>query len=123
MSGPRVRFAPSPTGSLHLGNARTALFNWLVARGRGGSFLLRIEDTDTAREKEGSEASILADLRWLGLNWDEKPVRQSERLDLYRDAASRLEASGAAFRCLRCSSICSLGTPFVIQSGAGAPIR
>ena len=99
MSGPRVRFAPSPTGSLHLGNARTALFNWLVARGRGGSFLLRIEDTDTAREKEGSEASILEDLRWLGLNWDENPVRQSERLDLYRDAARRLEASGAAFRC------------------------
>ena len=99
MSGPRVRFAPSPTGSLHLGNARTALFNWLVARGRGGTFLLRIEDTDTAREREGSEASILEDLRWLGLSWDEPPVRQSERLDLYRDAAVRLETSGRAFRC------------------------
>jgi nondiscriminating glutamyl-tRNA synthetase len=99
VSGPRVRFAPSPTGSLHLGNARTALFNWLVARGRGGRFLLRIEDTDTAREQEGSEASILDDLRWLGLTWDETPVKQSERLDDYRAAAARLEASGSAFRC------------------------
>ena len=103
MSGPRVRFAPSPTGSLHLGNARTALFNWLVARGGSGTFLLRIEDTDTAREREGSEASILEDLRWLGLTWDEELVRQSERLDLYRDEAARLLAAGQAFRCF-CSA-------------------
>ncbi|HJQ99000.1 MAG TPA: glutamate--tRNA ligase [Candidatus Polarisedimenticolaceae bacterium] len=103
MSGPRVRFAPSPTGSLHLGNARTALFNWLVARGGSGTFLLRIEDTDTAREREGSEESILADLRWLGLDWDEGLVRQSERLPLYAEAASSLVASGAAFPCF-CSA-------------------
>lgn len=103
----RVRFAPSPTGTLHLGNARTALFNWLTARRSGGTFVLRIEDTDTAREREGSEAGILADLRWLGLTWDEGPdvggplgpYRQSERDRLYRDAADRLLASGAAYRC------------------------
>ena len=71
MSGPRVRFAPSPTGSIHLGNARTALFNWLVARNRRGTFVLRIEDTDTAREQDGSEESILDDLTWLGLVWDD----------------------------------------------------
>jgi len=99
VSGPRVRFAPSPTGSLHLGNARTALFNWLVARGGSGRFLLRIEDTDTAREREGSEASILEDLRWLGLDWDEDLVRQSERLPLYAGVAARLVSSGAAFPC------------------------
>ena len=107
MKAPRVRFAPSPTGSLHLGNARTALFNWLVARGRGGTFVLRIEDTDTRRETEGSEAGILEDLRWLGLNWDEGPdvggphgpYRQSERLDRYAAAAKALVRTRSAFRC------------------------
>ena len=69
----RVRFAPSPTGHLHVGNARTALFNWLLARGRGGTFVLRIEDTDTERSTLASEHSILDDLRWLGLDWDEGP--------------------------------------------------
>ena len=104
---PRVRFAPSPTGSLHLGNARTALFNWLLARAAKGTFVLRIEDTDTEREAAGSEAAILADLRWLGLLWDEGPeaggafgpYRQSERGATYGDAAAKLLASGAAFRC------------------------
>ena len=104
---PRVRFAPSPTGSLHLGNARTALFNWLVARGTGGTFVLRIEDTDTEREREGSEAGILDDLRWLGLDWDEgpdrggpfAPYRQSERGEHYRRAAERLLAGGRGYRC------------------------
>jgi len=107
VSGPRVRFAPSPTGSLHLGNARTALFNWLLARHEGGTFVLRIEDTDTDREREGSEDEILRDLRWLGLNWDEGPeagggfgpYRQSGRAASYREAADRLIASSAAFRC------------------------
>ena len=88
----RLRFAPSPTGKLHVGNARTALFNWLLARGQGGTFVLRIEDTDAERSTRESEVSILADLRWLGLDWDEGPdsggnygpYRQSERLDLYR---------------------------------------
>ena len=103
----RVRFAPSPTGSLHLGNARTALFNWLVARKAGGTLILRIEDTDTAREQEGSEAAILEDLRWLGLSWDEGPeiggphgpYRQSERASIYAEAAQRLMGTGRAYRC------------------------
>ena len=107
MKGPRVRFAPSPTGSLHLGNARTALFNWLVAKRLGGTFVLRIEDTDARRETEGSESAILEDLRWLGLSWDEgpdvggpyAPYRQSERLDRYADAARALLRGRAAFRC------------------------
>jgi len=74
MGGPRLRFAPSPTGSLHLGNARTALFNRLLARGSGGTFVLRIEDTDSDREQEGSEEGIFSDLKWLGLLWDEGPT-------------------------------------------------
>ena len=69
----RVRFAPSPTGHLHVGNARTALYNWLLARGTGGTFVLRIEDTDQERSTRESERLILEDLRWLGLNWDEGP--------------------------------------------------
>src|SRR6185436_19422513 len=107
LSGPRVRFAPSPTGSLHLGNARTALFNWLVARRAGGTFILRIEDTDVAREQEGSAQSILDDLRWLGLDWDEGPevggpfgpYFQSQRTPGYRQAAQTLLANGSAYRC------------------------
>jgi glutamyl-tRNA synthetase len=107
MSGPRVRFAPSPTGSLHLGNARTALFNRLLAQASGGTFVLRIEDTDTDREQEGSEEQIFVDLRWLGLIWDEGPevggdfgpYRQSERGASYAQAAERLLAKRAAFRC------------------------
>ncbi len=96
----RLRFAPSPTGQLHVGNARTALFNWLLARGGGGTFILRIEDTDAERSTEASEAAILEDLRWLGLAWDEGPesagrggrTRQSERLALYRTHAQQLLA-------------------------------
>ena len=94
----RVRFAPSPTGHLHVGNARTALFNWLLARGTGGTFILRIEDTDVERSTRESEAAILRDLRWLGLDWDEGPdiggargpYRQSERLHLYQSYAKEL---------------------------------
>jgi glutamyl-tRNA synthetase len=103
----RVRFAPSPTGHLHVGNARTALFNWLLARGQGGRFLLRIEDTDVERSTAASEASILHDLRWLGLDWDEGPdvggpdgpYRQSERLHLYESYANELLAAGQAYHC------------------------
>lgn len=103
----RVRFAPSPTGHLHVGNARTALFNWLLARGKGGTYVLRIEDTDTERSTRESETSILEDLRWLGLDWDEGPdaggafgpYRQSERFDLYRQVTEQLLAEGRAYRC------------------------
>src|SRR5436305_1937438 len=103
----RVRFAPSPTGQLHVGNARTALFNWLLARGSGGTFVLRIEDTDVERSSRESEAAILRDLRWLGLDWDEGPdaggpcgpYRQSERLHLYESYAKELLSGGAAYYC------------------------
>ena len=95
----RVRYAPSPTGALHLGGARTALFNFLFARQQDGQFLLRIEDTDRARLKEGSQESIEQGLRWLGMQWDEPPVIQSQRKEVYREAAGSLLESGAAYRC------------------------
>jgi len=98
MSSPvRVRFAPSPTGSLHVGSARTALANWLFARHHGGTFVLRIEDTDVARSREEWIESIQADLRWLGLDWDEGPILQSTRFGSYVDAAEKLLASGRAY--------------------------
>jgi nondiscriminating glutamyl-tRNA synthetase len=105
--GFRVRFAPSPTGKLHIGNARTAILNWLLARKYSGSFILRIEDTDLARSTIESEKAILEDLRWLGLDWDEGPdigglygpYRQSERVELYRQAAEKLVELGCAYYC------------------------
>jgi glutamyl-tRNA synthetase len=104
---PRVRFAPSPTGFLHVGGARTALFNWLYARRHGGAFVLRIEDTDTERSSEDMVTGILDGLRWLGLTWDEgpgiggphAPYFQSARLDRYRAAAMRLRDEGRAYFC------------------------
>jgi glutamyl-tRNA synthetase len=103
----RVRFAPSPTGYLHVGGARTAIFNHLFARHHGGSFILRIEDTDAERSTIESERSLLEDLRWLGLDWDEGPdiggphgpYRQSERMGIYREIADRLVAGGRAYPC------------------------
>jgi nondiscriminating glutamyl-tRNA synthetase len=103
----RVRFAPSPTGHLHVGNARTALFNWLLAHGKDGTFILRIEDTDIERSTKESEIGILEDLRWLGLDWDEGPdvdglhgpYRQSERLHLYASYANELLSGGNAYYC------------------------
>lgn len=95
----RVRFAPSPTGSLHVGGVRTALFNWLFARQVGGQFVLRIEDTDIARNTEDSYAGIIDSLNWLGLNWDEGPVKQSDRLSIYKNYAEQLIAQGKAYRC------------------------
>ncbi|GAH40904.1 unnamed protein product, partial [marine sediment metagenome] len=95
----RVRFAPSPTGYPHVGNIRTALFNWLFARHRGGSFIVRVEDTDVARKVEGAVEAILDGLRWLGLDWDEGPYFQSQRLELYREAAKRLVSQGDAYYC------------------------
>jgi nondiscriminating glutamyl-tRNA synthetase len=103
----RVRFAPSPTGHLHVGGARTALFNWLFARHEGGRFIVRIEDTDIERSSAELESGILDDLAWLGLAWDEGPgregafgpYRQSERIALYREGADRLVAQGKAYPC------------------------
>jgi glutamyl-tRNA synthetase len=95
----RVRYAPSPTGALHLGGARTALFNYLFARQKGGQFLLRIEDTDRARLIVGSQEQIEEGLHWLGMTWDETPLVQSERQALYQQAAAGLLESGAAYRC------------------------
>jgi glutamyl-tRNA synthetase len=96
---PRVRFAPSPTGYLHVGGARTALFNWLFARHTGGTLILRIEDTDFERSSEEMVRGILEGMTWLGLDWDEGPLFQSKRLDLYRAAAEKIVASGNAYHC------------------------
>jgi glutamyl-tRNA synthetase/nondiscriminating glutamyl-tRNA synthetase len=110
---PRVRFAPSPTGLLHVGNARTALYNWLFARRTGGQFLLRIEDTDLERSEVRYETQLIEDLRWMGMDWDEGPgaepgtpekgdfgpYRQSERLEIYAAHTERLLAEGKAYRC------------------------
>ena len=95
----RVRLAPSPTGTLHIGTARTAVFNWLFARRQGGQFLLRIEDTDKERSKPEYTANILEGLQWLGLNWDAEPVIQSERIAEHRAAIQQLLDSGRAYRC------------------------
>src|SRR5438046_1558752 len=104
---PRVRFAPSPTGYLHVGGARTALFNWLYARRQGGTFILRIEDTDAERSSWDMVTGIVDGLRWLGLDWDEgpdiggphAPYFQSQRLDKYRSMGQQLVASGHAYYC------------------------
>jgi glutamyl/glutaminyl-tRNA synthetase len=103
----RLRFAPSPTGPLHVGNVRTALFNWMFARRHGSTFVLRIEDTDAERSTLESERAILEDLRWLGIDWDEGPdaggsygpYRQSERRALYSAAARHLRDAGRAYPC------------------------
>lgn len=97
--GPRVRFAPSPTGFLHIGGARTALFNWLFARGHNGTFILRIEDTDVARSSADMIEGILEGLTWLGLSWDEGPFFQSQRTAQYAQQALRLLEGGSAYRC------------------------
>jgi glutamyl-tRNA synthetase len=103
----RCRFAPAPSGSLHVGNARSALFSWLWARRNDGAFILRVEDTDASRVTEAAFRGVLEDLRWLGLDWDEGPevggdhgpYRQSERLEIYRGMVDRLLAQGDAYRC------------------------
>ena len=99
LTRPRLRFAPSPTGFLHVGGARTALFNWLYARKYGGQFLLRIEDTDKARSTEESTAAIFEGLTWLGLDWDEEVVYQGANVERHREDALKLLAAGAAYRC------------------------
>jgi glutamyl-tRNA synthetase len=95
----RVRFAPSPTGALHIGGVRTALFNWLFARHHNGTFILRIEDTDQTRSTDESIRIILDGMQWLGLNWDEGPYRQTERMDIYREHLDRLLKEGKAYYC------------------------
>ena len=123
----RVRFAPSPTGYLHVGGARTALFNWLFARHGDGRFILRIEDTDIERSSEELEAKMLDDLAWLGLTWDEGPriggehgpYRQSERIDIYRESADSLLAAGKAYPCF-CTDE-ELGTKRKMKLEAGLP--
>lgn len=125
----KTRFAPSPTGELHLGNVRTALFSWLLARKQGGSFLLRIEDTDAARSSEAACAGILADLRWLGLAWDEGPqaggprgpYRQSERAAIYARMFALLEEKGLTYPCF-CSPE-ALAVQRKTQLAAGKPPR
>ena len=100
MRGIVTRFAPSPTGFLHIGGARTALFNWLFARRHGGTFILRIEDTDQERSTPESVVAILEGMTWLGMTWDEGPYYQTERRELYRKEAKRLLAEGKAYRCV-----------------------
>ena len=103
----RLRFAPSPTGPFHIGGARSALFNWLLARKHGGKLVLRIEDTDLERSSKESEENIKAALRWLGMDWDEGPevggpygpYYQTQRLDIYRQYTEQLLASGQAYHC------------------------
>ena len=107
----RTRFAPSPTGSLHMGGARTALYNYLLAKRHGGEFILRIEDTDKERNTQSSQEQLIAELKWLGLTWDEGPseagkeqgkygpYQQSHRSDIYQKYATDLVAAGQAFYC------------------------
>lgn len=100
MTQVRVRFAPSPTGFLHIGGVRTALFNWLFARQQSGEFILRIEDTDQSRSTDESIHAIIEGMRWVGLDWDEGPFRQTERMDVYRSHALKLFEQGQAYWCV-----------------------
>ena len=130
----RTRFAPSPTGSLHVGNARLAVLNWLFARHHGGSFILRVEDTDVERNVPGAEEAMLRDLRWLGLEWDEGPAldgtpppgphapyRQSERTAIYREAAAHLTASGHTYACYCTDEEVALRRTALEEGAAEAP--
>jgi len=99
MSNVVTRFAPSPTGYLHIGGARTALFNWLFARNQGGKFLLRIEDTDRKRYAPEAVEAIYDSMRWLGLDWDEEPISQFSRVDRHAEVAHEVLAKGAAYKC------------------------
>ena len=95
----RTRFAPSPTGYLHVGGARTALFSWLYARHHGGKFILRVEDTDQLRSTEESTRAILDAMTWLGLTWDEGPFFQAERVEIHRNLVKKLIDEGKAYYC------------------------
>ena len=127
----RVRFAPSPTGMLHVGNARTALYNWLFARHTGGDFVLRIEDTDVERSEVRYETQLIEDLRWLGLDWAEgpqiggpyAPYRQSERLEIYQQHTDRLLAEGKAYRCFCTAEELEQERQLALASTARRPTR
>ena len=126
MSHVRTRFAPSPTGELHAGNVRIAVLNWAIARHHGGEFVVRIEDTDLARNVGEAEHGILEDLRWLGLDWDEgpdrggpyAPYRQSERMGLYVAAADRLLDEGSAYRCFCSAETLEAERQAALEAGA-----
>jgi glutamyl-tRNA synthetase len=118
----RVRFAPSPTGYLHVGGARTALFNWLFARHLGGTMILRIEDTDAERNKPELVEGILQGLQWLGVDWDEGPFYQSQRTAWYLDAAKKLLANGTAFKCY-CAAEKYVGGDHAQDGEEGAKVR
>src|SRR5438067_12401875 len=118
---PVLRFAPSPTGMLHIGGARTALFNWLYARHTGGSFLLRIEDTDRERSTPEAVAAILGGMRWMGLNWDGDEVYQFARVARHRQIAQALLAAGKAYRCYATAQ--ELTQMREAQKAAGKPMR
>ena len=96
---PRVRFAPSPTGFLHVGSARTALFNWMYARSTGGTYILRVEDTDQERNRPELTQQLLQELEWLGLDWDEGPIFQSEKLERHREVVKTFLEDGHAYLC------------------------
>src|ERR1700676_5206386 len=118
----RVRFAPSPTGYLHVGGARTGLFNWLFARSQRGTMILRVEDTDAERNKPELVQGILDGLRWLGVDWDGEPFYQSHRLELYRAAAQRCLANGSAFLCY-CPAERYTGGDHAVEGSEGAMVR
>jgi glutamyl-tRNA synthetase len=120
--GVRVRFAPSPTGYLHVGGARTALFNWLFARKEGGTMILRIEDTDAERNKPELVTGIIDGLKWLGVDWDEGPFYQSERTDFYREMGKKVLASGHAFLCY-CPPEKYVGGDHAEEGAEGAKVR
>src|SRR5271165_4214902 len=120
--GIRVRFAPSPTGYLHVGGARTALFNWLFARKEHGVMILRIEDTDAERNKPELVTGILEGLKWLGVDWDEGPFYQSQRTELYRETAKKCLANGSAFRCY-CPPEKYVGGDHAEEGTEGAKVR
>ncbi len=121
-SGVRVRFAPSPTGYLHVGGGRTALFNWLFARKEKGTFVLRIEDTDAERNKPELVEGIVEALKWLGLDWDEGPFYQSQRTELYKEAAKKLLANGTAFLCY-CPAEKYVGGDHTVEGAEKAQVR
>jgi len=114
----KVRFAPSPTGKLHVGNIRAALVNWLFARQQGGTFVLRIDDTDRERSTLENEEAIKADLTWLGLKWDET-FKQSERFDRYNEVVEKLKAEGRLYPCYETAE--ELDMKRKIQMGRGKP--